>query len=102
MPTTLKPRPARLRYHAVSVVPGVHACPTVMSLKGIRHLSADAPRLPLVGCNRPDNCGCRFLHHSDRREGPRRRIELESRDTPRETDERRRLRGRRDSDYAVE
>ena len=102
MAITIKPRPARLRFHAVSVIAGAHACPTALSLKGIRHLSADAPRLPLVGCNHPDTCGCRFLHHSDRRAGPRRRIELEERDQPRENNERRRMRGRRDADYVAE
>lgn len=68
-------RSARLRFHAVTVVPGADACPQAQSVRNLRLLSADEPRLPMAGCDRPDQCACRFKHHDDRRAGQRRRVE---------------------------
>ena len=72
MPTPLKPRPLRLRYHAVTIVSGPTACTQARAVKDVRLLSLEAPRLPLVGCTNPEGCQCRFQHHDDRRAGPRR------------------------------
>ena len=89
-------RSPRLRFHAVTVEPGADACAQAESVRGLRLLSAEAPRLPMRGCDRPDDCGCRFRHHDDRRVGPRR---VERSNGVR--DERRRLPGRRAVDLAT-
>jgi len=96
-----KPRPLRLRFHAVGIVPGPKSCTLVQSLRGQRLLSVDAPRLPLVGCNCAAQCGCRFHHYADRRAGPRRAAErgLPSAAWSSTADRRRGTRGRRDADF---
>jgi hypothetical protein len=88
-------RSTRLRFHAVTVLPGTDACPQAQSVRGVRLLSAEAPRLPMAGCDRPDQCLCRFKHHDDRRAGERRSAERPK--IPR--DERRSVLGRRGTDW---
>ena len=103
MAGSLKPRPLRLRYHAVSIVSDSTACGQARALKGVRLLSLSAPRLPIVGCTNPDGCHCKFQHHPDRRAGPRRSGLRSARPgTLSTTDDRRRSSGRRDSDYVDE
>lgn len=99
--TIVKNKPLRLRFHAVSIIAGPNACPQAVALKGVRLLSAaDPPRLPLAGCAQGGDCQCRYEHHGDRRAGPRR-----SDGRPRTGrvwvpgDDRRQVRGRRDSDF---
>lgn len=100
MPAPLKPRPLRLRYHAVTIVAGPAACEQALAVKDVRLLSLEAPRLPLVGCTNAEGCQCRFQHHADRRAGPRRSAMRSGRYNVVATDDsRRRLPGRRDSDY---
>jgi hypothetical protein len=100
MAVPLKPRPLRLRYHAVTVMAGADACAQAKALKDVRLLSLEAPRLPIVGCTSPEGCKCRFQHHADRRAGPRRSGLRNVRTGPGTADaNRRRLLGRRDSDY---
>lgn len=94
----IKTPPPRLRFHAVTVVARGDACPDARALQDLRLLSADAPRLPMRDCDRPERCECRFLHHEDRRAGPRRDTDT----TPGSAwaaDERRKLRGRRATDF---
>jgi hypothetical protein len=67
-----KPIPAKKRWHAVSVKPGMGACPVATSATQQRWLSREAPQLPLPGCTRPDTCCCTYQHHEDRRAGGRR------------------------------
>jgi hypothetical protein len=100
MAAPLKPRPLRLRFHAVSIVAGADACAQAKALKDIRLLSPEAPRLPIVGCTNPEGCTCKYQHHSDRRAGPRRSglRNVRSGAATAETN-RRRLPGRRDSDH---
>jgi len=100
MAVPLKPRPVRLRFHAVTVVAGANACAQAKALKDIRLLSPEAPRLPIVGCTNPAGCTCMYQHHDDRRAGPR-RSGLRNVRVGAGTAEanRRRLLGRRDSDY---
>lgn len=62
-------------YHAVSIRPGRYACGAVLQLQGVRFLSADAPKLPLPGCN-ASTCNCRYQHHEDRREADRRQSDV--------------------------
>jgi hypothetical protein len=96
-----RPGAARLRFHAVSIVPGTQCCPQVQALQGVRLLSAEAPRLPVVGCTRSELCECRYQHHEDRRGPPRRAAarSLASTQWALTGDDRRRAGGRRDSDY---
>jgi hypothetical protein len=53
-------------YHAVEVSPALGCCKAAVDLKGRRFLSAEAPKLPLPGCDAA-SCRCRFVHHNDRR-----------------------------------
>ncbi|NJD30371.1 MAG: hypothetical protein FIB04_00585 [Gammaproteobacteria bacterium] len=93
---TSKPK---LRYHAVEIIAGSPGCPAALALKGVRLLSADAPRLPLATCDRPQDCACRYLHHDDRRAGPRRSLEKGSLPRPWAMTNRRKVRGRRETDF---
>jgi hypothetical protein len=97
----LKPQPRRLRFHAISIVAGPNACAQVKALTGVRLLSVEAPRLPVVGCTNPGGCHCRFQHHEDRRAGPRRSgLRTSLREDWSTDNNRRRSLGRRDVDYA--
>jgi hypothetical protein len=98
----IKPRPLRLRYHAVSIVPGASACAQAKALKDVRLLSLEAPRLPIVGCASPETCSCKFQHHADRRAGPRRSGLRSTLPAAAAATNRRRSIGRRDSDYLDE
>ena len=62
----------RSRYHAVSIKPGAYACSAANDIAGQRSLAAEAPSLPLPGCNAAE-CECHFTHHNDRRTGKDRR-----------------------------
>jgi len=107
---TPKPVPApkpQNPYRALEVKPGAPCCSAAHCLVGKRHLASEAPKkLPIPDCTRMDECACRFLHHEDRRIGPRRRDwdvietklghELWSRHRPPE--QVRRSRGRRKGD----
>lgn len=89
----------RLRYHAVEIIAGPDGCPAARELKGVRVLSAEAPRVPLSNCDRPHQCACRYRHHDDRRAGPRRTDETEALPRTWAYTNRRKLRGRRDQDF---
>lgn len=88
----------RLRFHCVSVVAGANACPAALAFTTSRLLSAQAPRLPLASCDRPDLCYCGFRHFDDRRVGVRRARERGELADPWAVTERRRQRGRRAMD----
>ena len=57
-------------YHGVEVKMPYDACEEVLKLHGKRYLSANAPILPLSGCDQ--HCTCKFKHHNDRRQEDRR------------------------------
>lgn len=57
-------------YHCVEVKTSYDACEKVLELHGMRFLSAEAPLLPLPGCDQ--YCQCKFKHHNDRRLDDRR------------------------------
>ena len=63
---------ATSEFHAVSIKFPSSACSAAKSLDGKRFLSSAAPRIPLADCDVLE-CKCRFVHHSDRREGDDRR-----------------------------
>ena len=62
-------------WHAVEVCTGFMACPACQLLSGKRFLSSEAPSLPVAGCLRPLQCRAVYVHHDDRRAGPRRDAE---------------------------
>ena len=64
-----------MSHHAVTIVPGVKACAAARKLEDQRFLSREAPKLPLRNCDYP-NCECHYVHHADRRSGPRRAREM--------------------------
>ncbi|MFN2289358.1 MAG: hypothetical protein ABR578_13590 [Chromatocurvus sp.] len=53
-------------YEAVSVVPGLEACPAARELRNHRFLIGEAPTLPLADCT-STNCTCRLRQFTDRR-----------------------------------
>lgn len=57
---------AKTDYHAVSIKVGKRTCEAAKNMVGRRFLATAAPKLPLPGCTMMD-CGCRFMHHQDRR-----------------------------------
>jgi hypothetical protein len=57
-------------FSAVSIQPAENLCSAVEPLKAQRFLSEHAPELPLPGCTAMD-CGCKYIHHADRRGGGR-------------------------------
>ena len=65
-------RKGRVKFHAVSIKPGAYACSAANALAGQRFLAAEAPNLPLPGCDAAE-CECHFTHHNDRRTGKDRR-----------------------------
>ncbi|MGH8496310.1 MAG: hypothetical protein ACREVN_09260 [Gammaproteobacteria bacterium] len=58
-------------YRSVSVSTGLNACRAAETIREQRFLPADAPRLPLRGCDEK-RCTCRYEHHADRRAEDRR------------------------------
>jgi hypothetical protein len=84
------------KFHAVSIKPGPAACEAVNAVEGVRFLSKDAPPLPLADCTNP-GCRCTYQHFDDRRAGPRRDSDV---GLPSEApgEERRKRRGRRETD----
>lgn len=70
-PGSLKHKLAR-RFHGISLKPGRQACPAIQGLTGQRYLSAEAPALPLPGCDQ-QKCQCVYSHHGDRRDPEERR-----------------------------
>jgi hypothetical protein len=89
----------RLKYHCVEIVAPGSGCAEARALKGVRLLSAEAPRLPLSTCDRPSECKCIYRHFDDRRQGSRRDDEGAPISRPYRGVERRKRRGRRESDY---
>jgi hypothetical protein len=74
-PTLSLGRAAATSYHAVGIRPGHVCCQASKQFGGLRFLSNDAPRLPLVECTVP-SCTCSYSHYSDRRSCPERRAVL--------------------------
>jgi len=57
-------------WHSVSIIRGRQPCAAVVQLNGQKWLSAQAPQLPIKGCDK--QCECRYRHHDDRRSADRR------------------------------
>lgn len=67
----------RKTWHAVSVVTKTGGCGASRAIRQQRFLSAEAPRLPLVGCSNPEGCTCAYKHFDDRRVQTRRKEDLD-------------------------
>jgi len=93
-----KKAPASTAFHAVSIIPGEHACAASYRFTGQRFLSRHSPKLPLPSCG-ASHCTCRFTHHQDRRAGPRRRSDIGLMSGHYPGSERRRIGGRRATDH---
>lgn len=86
-------------WRALCVVPTDHSCGLARSMTQRRWLYAEAPRLPLPGCDAA-RCDCRYKHLPDRRTDERRRIDRTG--LPRNhpgPELRGQRRGRRQTDY---
>jgi hypothetical protein len=59
-------------YRAVSLAPSLECCTATKGVASKRYLWREAPRLPLAGCAMGSNCTCKFIKHTDRRDGDRR------------------------------
>ena len=68
------PPAERENYDAVEIRMHVSACKRARALAGKRFLVAEAPRLPLEGCN--VRCKCSYKSHPDRRQEPRRSADV--------------------------
>lgn len=53
-------------FHCVETHHHAHCCEAVKELHGKRFLSAEAPTLPITGCDKAQ-CHCDYIHHDDRR-----------------------------------
>ena len=90
----------KLPYRGAEVIAAAAACDAARSLRNVRLLSAEVPLLPLKTCDRPTTCKCVYKHFDDRRHGARRENDGAPVPLPHQGIERRKGRGRRDSDYA--
>lgn len=61
----------RSRFHCVEAHHPPQCCNAVKDIEGKRFLSAEAPILPVKGCDNP-HCHCDYVHHDDRRSENRR------------------------------
>lgn len=66
-------RPAINKYRAVTINHSLMSCKAVSAFDGKRFLAADAPSLPVRGCDAWP-CRCRYVHLSDRRTEERRSL----------------------------
>lgn len=60
-------------FAAVEIRPCLEACRAAWSLEARRYLQAEAPALPLAGCDAA-TCSCRYIKYRDRRAGDDRRF----------------------------
>jgi len=74
-PLSATPAKPIMSYHAVTIAVGGRCCAAAEGLQEKRFLSCEAPKLPLANCDRL-TCECRYVHHDDRRHGPRRTREM--------------------------
>jgi hypothetical protein len=97
-PVRLEAERVSKQWHAVTIVAKNSSCEAARAARNTRYLSAEAPRLPLADCSKPDACPCAYRHHADRRAEARRADDdggpLRSSPNP----ERRMQRGRRQTD----
>jgi hypothetical protein len=70
---SVKPqKSASKQWHAVTIAAKSSSCEAARAARNTRYLSAQAPRLPLPECSKPDACPCAYRHYADRRSEVRR------------------------------
>ena len=89
---------SRKQWHSIGLVYYYSACNAARACKGVRFLTADAPSLPLRGCDAA-KCKCQYRHYTDRRGLDRRRDENAATAKFRLGISRRRPYGRRADDF---
>lgn len=97
--TRSKKHPIHDPYRSVSLVCDSESCQEVGLVGGRRFLINDAPDIPLQQCAER-TCGCRYVHHADRRSNTDRRL-VAQRAEGGEAPERRDPGGRRKSDWSL-
>ena len=85
------------RYQSVSIAHASKCCAAVKALAGQRFLAANAPSLPLPSCTLASQCKCKFQKYDDRRDDDERRLPGTASKWYGGS-EKRRSRGRRDTD----
>jgi hypothetical protein len=95
--STAMPRPAHnaCDFRAVSLAPSLECCAATKDATAKRYLWREAPRLPLPGCALGSTCSCKFIKHTDRRDGDRRLLGGNATNQWFTGSERRKQRGRR-------
>ena len=63
--------PTHGKYHCVTVHGNSKVCAGIQELQGKSLLPHETPTLPLAKCDMQP-CKCHYIHHEDRRLGPRR------------------------------
>jgi hypothetical protein len=86
-------------YRAISLICESEQCNFAAEIKNRRFLQGQVPVIPPSGCA-ADQCGCRYVHHEDRRSAKDRRLEARRSDASGGIDKRG-LRGRRKSDWSL-
>jgi len=71
--TNLAPKPD---FRAIKVKHGKKVCSAASEIADKVFLCNEAPLLPLSDCNKGYDCSCRYLHLDDRRQGPRREVDI--------------------------
>lgn len=74
-PTERDEKTSDSAYHGVSLKLSANACDAAKALIGRRFLATQAPILPIAGCDLA-SCSCGYQHHADRRDGPRRGLDM--------------------------
>ena len=86
-------------YRAISLICESEQCNFATKIQNSRFLQGQVPVIPPSECS-ADQCGCRYVHHEDRRSAKDRRLEARRANARGDTD-RRDLRGRRRSDWSL-
>ena len=63
-------------FHGVEITSTASQCPAILAMSQRRFLSDEAPRLPIVGCDRRSTCQCVYRHFTDRRTDVRRESDI--------------------------
>ncbi len=63
------------QYHAVSLILPSNACDAAKALNGERFLASEAPIFPVDRCD-VSSCSCGYQHYDDRRDSPRRTLDV--------------------------
>lgn len=63
-------------YRAIAIAKGKFSCRAAQRFANHRFLVADAPTIPMAGCDMTSACTCSYIKFADRRAGPRRASDM--------------------------